>query len=52
MELNTEINRIFGEEMAKIFSNTISDKELIEMYKNKLNKANYRTKNKKNEKRR
>ncbi len=28
MELNTEINRVFGEEMAKIFASTISEDEL------------------------
>ena len=28
MELNTEINRVFGEEMAKIFAATISEEEM------------------------
>ena len=30
MEISTEINKIFGEEMAKIFANRISDEELEE----------------------
>ena len=30
MEISTEINKIFGEEMAKIFANKISDEELEE----------------------
>lgn len=29
MELNTEINRVFGQEMAKLFSSHISDEELL-----------------------
>lgn len=30
MEISTEINKIFGEEMAKIFANKISDEEFEE----------------------
>lgn len=30
MELNTEINKVFGEEMAKIFAATISEEEIKE----------------------
>lgn len=30
MQISTEINKIFGEEMAKIFANKISDEELEE----------------------
>lgn len=30
MELNTEINKVFGQEMAKIFASTISDEEMME----------------------
>ena len=29
MELNTEINRVFGEEMAKVFSKSISEEEIM-----------------------
>ena len=29
MELNTEINRVFGQEMAKLFAAEISDDELL-----------------------
>ena len=28
MEINTEINKIFGEEMAKLFANQVSEEEL------------------------
>lgn len=28
MEINTEINKIFGEEMAKLFANKVSEEEL------------------------
>ena len=30
MELNTEINKVFGQEMAKIFASTISEEEMME----------------------
>lgn len=30
MEINTEINKVFGQEMAKIFASTISDEEMME----------------------
>lgn len=30
MALNTEINKVFGQEMAKIFASTISEEEMME----------------------
>lgn len=31
MEINTEINKVFGEEMAKLFASKISEEELLNM---------------------
>ena len=33
MEINTEINKVFGQEMAKIFASTISEEEMMEQAK-------------------
>lgn len=44
MEINTEINKVFGEEMAKIFASSISEETLKvkaeEMWKQLSNKPN------------
>ena len=42
MELNTEINRVFGEEMAKIFSKSISEEEIMNAAKEAWKQLNYR----------
>ncbi len=45
MELNTEINKVFGQEMAKIFAATISEEEIKEKASNiwkDLNKSDNR----------
>ncbi|MDT3386693.1 MAG: hypothetical protein LIR46_02865 [Bacteroidota bacterium] len=40
MEINTEINRVFGEEMAKIFASSISEKEIKEKAEDAWRKLN------------
>lgn len=42
MELNTEINRVFGEEMAKVFSKSISQEEIMNAAKEAWKQLNYR----------
>ena len=42
MELNTEINRVFGEEMAKVFSKSISKEEIMNAAKEAWKQLNYR----------
>ena len=42
MELNTEINRVFGEEMAKVFSKSISQEEIMNAAKETWKQLNYR----------
>lgn len=42
MELNTEINRVFGEEMAKVFSKSISEEEIMNAAKEAWKQLNYR----------
>lgn len=42
MELNTEINRVFGEEMAKVFSKSISQEEIMNVAKEAWKQLNYR----------
>lgn len=42
MELNTEINRVFGEEMAKVFSRSIPEEEIMNAAKEAWKQLNYR----------
>lgn len=42
MELNTEINRVFGEEMAKVFSKSISKEEIMKAAQEAWKQLNYR----------
>ena len=42
MELNTEINRVFGEEMAKVFSKSISEEEIMKAAQDVWRQLNYR----------
>ena len=42
MELNTEINRVFGEEMAKVFSKSISEEEIMKAAMEAWKQLNYR----------
>ena len=43
MELTTEITKVFGEEMAKIFSNSLSEEELQKTAKESWKKINEHT---------
>ena len=42
MELNTEINKVFGQEMAKLFAATIDEEELVSQAKEVWNQMNKR----------
>ena len=42
MELNTEINRVFGEEMAKVFSKSISKEEIMNAAKEAWKQLNHK----------
>lgn len=42
MELNTEINRVFGEEMAKVFSKSISEEEIMKAAREAWKQLNHR----------
>lgn len=42
MEINTEINKVFGEEMAKLFAKSLSEEELTQKANLVWNKLNYR----------
>ena len=44
MEINAEINRVFGQEMAKLFASTITEEEMMDKAKviwNELNRSSY-----------
>ena len=42
MEINTEINKIFGEEMAKLFAKSLSEEELLSKANEVWKKLNYK----------